>query len=173
LQARGRLVAAMAPARPTADSGSFRPVARRRDNWPRGVTVSTLDSESSDRGSNLRGAFPDREQSGGSKPRFAMSSASAMGICPQRGCAQQAIARTQARPDILPRSKQETKPAYRVECIGSRSAFDVKRYGARLVPGRGDRPGSPQGTVSFCSSTSRSTSGGPTSLHFSMGGSLG
>ena len=25
--------------------------------WPRGVTVSTLDSESSDRGSNLREAF--------------------------------------------------------------------------------------------------------------------
>ena len=26
-------------------------------NWPRGVTVSTLDSESSDRGSNPREAF--------------------------------------------------------------------------------------------------------------------
>jgi hypothetical protein len=33
-------------------------VARRRDNWPGGVTDSTLDSESSDRGSNPRGAFP-------------------------------------------------------------------------------------------------------------------
>ena len=26
--------------------------------WPRGVTISTLDSESSDRGSNPREAFP-------------------------------------------------------------------------------------------------------------------
>ncbi len=41
-----------------------RPVARRRDNWPRGVTVSTLDSESSDRGSNPREAFPDRDKYG-------------------------------------------------------------------------------------------------------------
>ena len=30
---------------------------RRLGTWPRGVTVSTLDSESSDRGSNLREAF--------------------------------------------------------------------------------------------------------------------
>jgi hypothetical protein len=37
------------PARPTADSGSFRPVAPRRDNWLRGVMVSILDFESSDR----------------------------------------------------------------------------------------------------------------------------
>ncbi len=28
-----------------------------KDNWSRGVTVSTLDSESSDRGSNPRGTF--------------------------------------------------------------------------------------------------------------------
>ena len=28
-----------------------------QDMWPRGVTVSTLDSESSDRGSNPREAF--------------------------------------------------------------------------------------------------------------------
>jgi hypothetical protein len=40
------------PARFSADSGSFGPVAPRRNNWPRGVTASTLDSESSDRGSN-------------------------------------------------------------------------------------------------------------------------
>ena len=33
-------------------------------NWPRGVTVSTLDSESSDRGSNPREAFPVRKQFG-------------------------------------------------------------------------------------------------------------
>jgi hypothetical protein len=52
------------PARFSADSGSFGPVAPRRDNWPRGVTASTLDSESSDRGSNPCGASPDRDQSG-------------------------------------------------------------------------------------------------------------
>jgi hypothetical protein len=43
---------------------SLRPVARRKDNWPRGVTASTLDSESSDRGSHPREAFPDREKYG-------------------------------------------------------------------------------------------------------------
>jgi hypothetical protein len=48
--------------------GSLRPVARRRDHWPRGVTASTLYSESSDRGSNPRGAFPDRKTHG--KPHF-------------------------------------------------------------------------------------------------------
>jgi hypothetical protein len=46
----------------------------------------------------------------GSKPRFAMPNASATGICPRRGCAQQAIRRAQARPDILPRGKHDTKP---------------------------------------------------------------
>jgi hypothetical protein len=46
----------------------------------------------------------------GSKPRFAMPNASATGICPRRGCAQQAIARAQARPDIPPRGKHDTKP---------------------------------------------------------------
>ena len=34
--------------------GSF---SKLRINWSRGVTVSTLDSESSDRGSNPRGTF--------------------------------------------------------------------------------------------------------------------
>jgi hypothetical protein len=36
----------------------------------------------------------------------------------------------------------------------------------------GDRPGSPQGAVSFCSPTSRSTSLGPISTHFLIGGLL-
>ena len=35
---------------------------RVEDNWSRGVTVSTLDSESSDRGSNPRGTFLQAEQ---------------------------------------------------------------------------------------------------------------
>jgi hypothetical protein len=38
--------------------------APRRDNGPRGVTVSALDSESSDRGSNPREAFPGRDKCG-------------------------------------------------------------------------------------------------------------
>ena len=37
--------------------GSF---SKLRINWSRGVTVSTLDSESSDRGSNPRGTFSSR-----------------------------------------------------------------------------------------------------------------
>jgi hypothetical protein len=41
-----------------------RPAAPRKHNWPRGVTVSTLDSESSDHGSNPREAFPDRDKYG-------------------------------------------------------------------------------------------------------------
>jgi hypothetical protein len=40
-----------------ADSRRFRGGAPESDNWPRGVTVRTLDSESSDRGSNPREAF--------------------------------------------------------------------------------------------------------------------
>jgi hypothetical protein len=52
------------PARFAIESGSLRPAVPRRDNWPRGVTASTLDSESSDRGSSLRGAFPDRDKCG-------------------------------------------------------------------------------------------------------------
>jgi hypothetical protein len=52
------------PARFAIDSGSLRPAAPRRDNWLRTVTASTLDSESSDRGSNPRGAFPDRDNCG-------------------------------------------------------------------------------------------------------------
>ena len=35
---------------------------RVEDNWSRGVTVSTLDSESSDRGSNPHGTFLQAEQ---------------------------------------------------------------------------------------------------------------
>jgi hypothetical protein len=58
-----------------------------------------------------------------------------------------------------PEASRKPNRPYRVECTGSRSAVDVMRHGARLVPGWGDRPGSPQGAVSFCSSTSRSTSG--------------
>jgi hypothetical protein len=66
----GRFVRAVRrqPARLAADSGSFRPVAPRRDSWLRGVTVNALDSESRDRGSFPRGAFPGREQSG--RPSF-------------------------------------------------------------------------------------------------------
>ena len=39
--------------------GSKQPIALEvpHSQWPRGVTVSTLDSESSDRGSNPREAF--------------------------------------------------------------------------------------------------------------------
>ena len=37
-------------------------VERVEDNWSRGVTASTLDSESSDRGSNPRGTFLQAEQ---------------------------------------------------------------------------------------------------------------
>ena len=38
--------------------GTGTPPPPRKDNGPRGVAASTLDSESSDRGSNPRGAFP-------------------------------------------------------------------------------------------------------------------
>ena len=36
---------------------TWEPLRRCAVSWPRGVTVSTLDSESSDRGSNPREAF--------------------------------------------------------------------------------------------------------------------
>ena len=54
-------------------SSSLRPVFNRHTQyitWPRGVTVSTLDSESSDRGSNPREALtPDPQRAGLIDPR--------------------------------------------------------------------------------------------------------
>jgi hypothetical protein len=59
------------------------------------------------------------------------------------------------RPARIYCPEASTKPnrPYRVECTGFRSAFGVMRPGARLVPGWGDRPGSPQGVFDGCGPT--------------------
>jgi hypothetical protein len=74
----------------------------------------------------------------GSKPRFAMPNASATGICPRRGCAQQAIRRAQARPDILPRGKHDTKP------VCPSSAHRRRRFPICVGPDRRARASGPR-----------------------------